>query len=433
MAVAYELGRYRIREVRLATGFRIPLLCRDEVPVYETTYWVLGSLVPKGNAFNTMVSKLRALAHWLSMQEGRGGIEWAERVRSGKFLSPGETSEAQMLMGLGVHLHDPEKARTVKLRVASHIQAARVGFLRDYLCWHAERCIYGLQTSDHARVSKNYEFWLKSWVTDATTETNERQPSLASAGLTSAQRELFLTVIKPGNPSNPFEPGMQVRNYAILMMLYEHGMRMGEALKLRTDDVFFDRMVFQIAARKHDKHETRGRAPGGAKRGKGRERLFSRVSMDALQAWMDYDRMEEARFPGAAKCPYVFVSERWDPEKEMVKPLSVRRLSALFEILRTRFPERRAEHRLVAVGFDSHFSPHDLRHDWCVRYVLARHQGWTANDDRTIRYEMGWTERSKMPAEYMRLALRDLGGKVLEKTSAERIYEAMKLSEHMPF
>lgn len=427
-----DLGRYRIREVRLDTGMRIPLLCRDDLPVYETAFWTIGSLLPAGNAYNTMVAKLRAVAQWLFMQEGRGRVEWDERVKTGEFLSPGETSEAQALMGLAVHLQDPEKA-IKKIRVAAHIQAARVGFLRDYLCWLAERDIYTLQGSHHAEVSRKFDKWAASWITDEEAETNARQPSLSSAGLTETQRELFLSVIKPGSPTNPFEPGMQVRNYALLLMLYEHGMRMGEVLTLRTDDVFFERMLFRIAARRHDTRETRGRAPGGAKRGKGRERVFSSLSMAALQAWMEVDRADATRFPGAARCPFVFVSERLDSQKKGVRPLSVRRLSALFEILRNRFPERREGHRLLNSGFDPHFSPHDLRHDWCVRFVLARHEGWTANDDRTIRYEMGWTERSKMPGHYMRLALRDLGGKVLEKTSGERIYEAMKLREEVSF
>ncbi|WP_285610026.1 tyrosine-type recombinase/integrase [Geothrix edaphica] len=387
--------------------------------------------MPKGNAYATVLSKLRAVAHWLSFQGGPG-LDWAERVRSGKFLSPGETSEAQALMGLAIHLHDPEKA-TKQLRVAPHIKAARVGFLREYLCWLASGYIYKLQGSTHKVVDRRFEKWVGSWVTDESTETNPNQTSSTSSGLTSPQRELFLSVIQPGSPLNPFEPGMQVRNYALLLMLYEHGMRMGELLALRVDDVFLDRMVFRIAARRNDRLETRGRAPSGAKRGKGRERLFSSLSMATLQRWLEVDRMDEKRFPGAPKCPYVFVSERLDVLKGAVRPLSVRRLSALFEILRRHYPERRNGHQLLKVGFDPHFSPHDLRHDWCVRYLLARYEGWTANDDRTMRYEMGWTERSKMPSHYMRIALRDLGGKVLEKTSAERIYEAMKIREEMPF
>lgn len=428
-----KTNRYRIRSVRLGTGVLIPLLCRDGLPVYATTFWTLGSLVPKGNAFNTMVAKLRSVAHWHSMMDRAGGLDWAERTRSGRFLTPGETSEAQKLMGLAVHLHDSGKAPTKQFRVAGHIQAARVRFLRDYLRWLAERDIHAIQGIAHTEVNKRFERWCESWVTDESTETNANQPSPPSFGLTQEQRELFLTVIKPGNPNNPFEPGMQVRNYALFMMLYEHGMRMGEVLTLRMDDVHAWRKVFVVAARRNDTHETRGRAPGGAKRRKIRERLLSQTSLDALGAWINHDRMDAARFSKASNSPYIFVSERWNPRIGMVNPLSVRRLSALFEILRKNYPEKREGHRLVAVGFGPHFSPHDLRHDWCIRYVLSHYEGWTSQDDLTMRYEMGWSLKSKMPMHYTRIALRELGGKALEKTGAARTIKAMRLQKGLPF
>lgn len=424
--------QYRIRSVRLGTGMHIPLLCCDGLPIYGTTLWTLGSLISKGNAFNTMVAKLRAVAHWLALLDRDGEIDWAERTRSGKFLTPGETSEAQKLMGLAVHLNASDKARPKQLRVAVHIQAARVGYLRDYLCWLAQRDIHSMQGSLYAEVSSRFERWCKSWVTDESMETGTNQPSSAGVGLTQEQRELFLTVIKPGNPKNPFEPGMQARNYAIFMMLYEHGMRMGEVLTLRMDDVHTWRRVFVIAARQNDSSESRGRMPGGAKRRHIRERLFSDVSLNALTAWMDNDRVDEARFPKAASSPYVFVSERWNPRIARVNPLSVRRLSALFEILRNRFPEQREGHRLVKAGFDSHFSPHDLRHDWCVRYVLSHYNGWTSQDDLTMRYEMGWSLKSDMPSHYTRVARRELGGKALEITGAARTYKAMELLKNLP-
>ena len=56
--------RYRIRQVQLSTGFRIPLLCRNNLPVYETALWVVGDLL--GNAYNTMESKLRSIGHFLN-------------------------------------------------------------------------------------------------------------------------------------------------------------------------------------------------------------------------------------------------------------------------------------------------------------------------------------------------------------------------------
>jgi integrase len=383
-----------------------------------------------GNAYNTMESKLRSVGHFLSAHDD---LNWADRVRTGKFLTPGETAEAQKLMGLAIHLHDPDQS-IKQMRVKPHIKAARVGFLRQYLCWHADRQIEAIQGSAYVRVNQRYEAWLKRWKRMEDQEIASKQPRTSNVGLTQAQRELFLTVIKPGHPKNPFSPKMQGRNYAIFMLLYEHGLRMSDVLSLYVEDVHFDTKSFWLAERKNDPNETRKRIGGAKRQGRtARQRLFSQVSMNALQQWLYEDRMDEKTFPGAAASPFALVSDRWNPKYQCVNPLSGRRLSYLFEILRTKFPAVREGHRLVKVGFDPDFSPHDLRHDWCVRYVLSHHKDWTPHDDWTMRYEMGWTASSKMPLFYARVAWRELGGKAVEKISAGRTYEALKQMEEMPF
>lgn len=420
-----ERTRYSIREVRLDSGVRIPVLCCDGLPVYGSTFWTLGQL--QRNSYNTMQAKLRVVGHWLAFCDV-AGLDWSDRVRTGKFLTPGEISKAIKWMGIAIHLHVQPTAKPKLLRVATHIQASRVGFLRHYLCWLAERSIPRMQPGDDkASVIEAYAEWMSQWTTTEKSNISAEQPPSSTQGLTQDQRDLFLTVVKPGDPNNPFEPGMQIRNYSLLMMLYEHGMRMSESLLLRTDDVHFDTRLFDVAERVNDPHDTRGRAPGSKMQGRtSRQRMFSQVSMGALEQWLHRDRVDPKRFPGAKKCPFVFISERGNP-------LSVRRLSYLFEILRKAFPEKRDGHRLIQVGFNPTFSPHDLRHDWNIRFVLANYKNWTEQHDRTQRYEMGWSKMSKMPAHYSRVALRVLGGFEIEKISAERTYEAMKLRLEMPF
>jgi len=426
--VPQQKPRYQIRQVQLVSGFRIPVLCRNDLPVYQTTFWVVGDLL--GNAYNTVESKLRSVGHFLNANYD---LNWTDRVRSGKFLTPGEIAEAQKLMGLTIHLHHPDQS-TKQLRVKSHIKAARVAFLRQYLCWHADRQIEAMQGKTYARVNQRYENWLKRWKRMEEQEGSSEQPRPLKLGLTQAQRELFLTVIKPGHPQNPFIPKMQGRNYAIFMMLYEHGMRIGDVRSLYVEDVHIHINSFFIAERKNDPNETRKRNGGAKRQGRtARDRLLSQVSREALQQWLCEDRMDEKTFPGAAASPFAFVSDRWNPKHQRVNPLSERRFSFLFEVLRTKFPAIRKGHRLVKVGFESDFSPHDLRHDWCVRFVLSHHKDWTPHDDWTMRYEMGWSARSKMPAYYARIAWRELGGKAVETISAGRTYEAMKQIEEMPF
>jgi integrase len=309
--------RYQIRQVKLPTGFRIPVLRRNDLPVYETTFWVVGDLL--GNAYNTIESKLRSVGHFLSENEN---LNWSDRVQTGKFLTPGETAEAQKLVGLAIHLHDPDKP-IKQMRVKDHIKAARVGFLRQYLCWLAEPQIDAIQGSNHTRVNQRYEKWLKLWKKMEEQEIPSEQPRNFKVGLTQAQRELFLTVIKPGHPQNPFTPKMQSRNYAIFMMLYEHGMRMSDVLALYVEDVHFDIKSFDMAERKNDLNETRKRIGGSKRQGRtARRRLLSQVSMKALQQWLYEGRIDEKTFPGAAASTYAFVSDRWDQKYQCVNPLA---------------------------------------------------------------------------------------------------------------
>lgn len=408
-------GGFQVRPVRLRSGARIPLLCRGLLPVYEATFWTLANLLPKANAYNTMTAKLRVVGHWLIFCE-RKGLVWVERVRSGRFLDPGENAEIHQWMGIPIGPRNSSGGRLI--RVAPHIHNSRLAFLRQYLCWEAERAIYRMEGHTHSLVANRYEAWKRQWETIEGGRTQTEASSGSHLGLTDAQRELLLRIIKPGAAENPFEPGMQVRNHALLTMLFEHGLRMSEILMLRTDDVSFPERTFEIAERLIDPHETRLIAPSPKRRGGSRRGLeFTEASMAALERWLFEDRMDPKRFPNVKRCPFVFVSERG-------KPLSVRRLSSIFETIRNAFPEERDGLQIVKPGFDSGFSPHDLRHDWNVRFVLSRIGSWTPHDDLTQRYCMGWTRASKMPAKYGRLALRVMGGKASLAISSELIQKA---------
>jgi len=406
---------FQIRQVRFANGVRIPLLCHGMLPVYETTFWTVASLVTKGNAYNTMATKLRVVGHWLIFCE-RFGVVWSERVASGTFLSPGENSELHRWMSIPIAFKDPSRDR--QLRIAPHIHCSRMAFLQQYLSWEAGRILYRMEGTAHDRAERRFEAWKRQWETIGGSGGQRSESSPSKLGLTESQRELFHRIIRPGSPENPFEPGMQVRNFAILMMLFEHGLRMSEVLMLRSDDVSFPEKAFEIAERIDDPHETRRVAPSPKRRGNARRGLlFTPASMKAMESWLFEDRRDAKRFPNARKCPFVFVSERGNP-------LSVRRLSSIFETLRNAFPEKRDGHQIIQAGFSEDFSAHDLRHDWNVRFVLSRIGSWTPQDDLTQRYCMGWSRSSKMPARYARLAYRVMGGKASLAISSELIGKA---------
>ena len=155
-------GRFQVRSVRLRSGARIPVLCWGLLPVYEATFWTLANLLPKGNAYNTMTAKLRVVGHWLTFCE-RKGLAWVERVRSGRFLDPGENAEVHQWMGIPIGPRGSPGGRLI--RVAPHIHNSRLAFLRKYLCWEAERAIYRLEGQTHSLVENRYEAWKRQWNT----------------------------------------------------------------------------------------------------------------------------------------------------------------------------------------------------------------------------------------------------------------------------
>ena len=182
------------------------------------------------------------------------------------------------------------------------------------------------------------------------------------------QRELFLRVIRPGDPGNPWRKGLQVRNYALLMVLYEHGLRISDVQQLRTDDLRLEKGLFTIAERIADPEETRRRRPNPKRRGHTVRTLrFTPESLEAMKLWLA-ERAQRDKWPGATRNAFVFVSHM----AKTSKALSTRRPGQLFQDLRKAYPEKRRKGgQVVNVGFnDDYFHPHALRHDRAVRFVL---------------------------------------------------------------
>ncbi|MFY0108248.1 hypothetical protein ABTP98_19430, partial [Acinetobacter baumannii] len=72
------------------------------------------------------------------------------------------------------------------------------------------------------------------------TETGDQIKSLCTSGkqqqkeaLTDQQRQFLLEVCRPDNPLNPFKPQTRHRNFAVVLMLDELGLREGEPLVLK--------------------------------------------------------------------------------------------------------------------------------------------------------------------------------------------------------
>ena len=402
---------YTIRISQLPNGERLPLLCLDGLPIYETTDWILSTLWPEGDATNTMSAKLRAVGHWFRWVEQKG-ICWEERVRTGKFLSQDEIADVQKWMCVPIGI--PSGAKVGKLKVGVGSLAARMIFVGQYLRWVSDRVLHRVQDSTHDRLVKGYEQWVARWK-KRTPEVAEFKEGGTRFGLSPAQQDLFLRVIHPNYDANPFEKGMRIRNHAILTLLLEHGLRLAEPLMLQTTDLKFGDREFVVPGRRNNPQDPRKIIPSPKKgrnlqQGGGRYLRLTSSSMRALETWMNEDRRDERRFPGARKSPYVFISERG-------RPLSVRRMHSIFETIRKAFPE-----------LGDSFSPHILRHTF-VEEFIRNHPSFTPKERQDLCYLLGWSQNSKMPDRYGLPAIKESGGKRTQELSQRRHARALESAE----
>jgi len=304
------------------------------------------------------------------------------------------------------------KGKAARLRVTPNIHATRMLFLGEYLRWSATRVLRQAEGEAYGTRQGQFDAWLQAWDTLRPKSKGSSRVAGQRWGLPPEHQDLLLRVLDPKSDENPFEPGMRVRNQAIFLMLFEHGLRMGEPLLLRTTDIDWKNGTFSITEMTKDALDPRKIAPHAKIRknqshGGGRLLKLTSTARKALEKWMDEDRRDERRFPGARKSPFVFMSERG-------RPLSPRQFNRLFEVVREAFPE-------LGAGF----SPHILRHTFVERFFDA-HPQMSPNEDKALRHSVSWSPTSQMPDRYAKRAIHELAGKASEELSTKRRARARK-------
>ena len=132
----------------------------------------------------------------------------------------------------------------------------------------------------------------------------------------------FIAVGSEGHPENPFRNArIQRRNELIFRLLCETGIRLGELLSLRLDNIETGNEPTITVQRTHDdKHDPRAYQPVS----KTKERTLP-ITDDLAMKLYDYSMNDRATTPGANRHPYLFVTHR--KGKTCGQPLSVSSVS----------------------------------------------------------------------------------------------------------
>ncbi|MBL4833766.1 MAG: site-specific integrase [Pseudomonas sp.] len=337
-------------------------------------------------------------------------IDLPERVSSGTFISHKEYMQFYDQCSLtkdadhesfGAKFTDVNDKRLRNLlaanqrgmaKVASETLQGRVRRLRDFLVWLFEQ-FHDLHAVDET-TRKKFVRLVAQIKQDEDSLGRNRNGRVSEVGDSVIPDEVFLKLLEMVNPSsrnNPFKRS-KIRNYLIVSILVQSGIRRGALAKLKISDFRFYGTYDQISIYRSGNDPTDPRAEKPNQKTKSHLATVESSLMEKVKFYVDNVR---ASFPRAQFHDFLLVSES-DSRGTAGQPLSLKAINAVFQKLSNEL--------------EFHVHPHMLRHKW--NEVFDR-EGERKKVDPALledirKYAMGWSQKTTMSAVYneRRLAIK---------------------------
>ena len=372
----------------------MPFLVRAStgLPIEAPSFWITAHRRPLGIQPNTLFNELRSLMVfylWADLQ----GIDIVERLHDGTFFELSEIIDLVNTCGwkLGDLLSAVARRSSGLTTLTRHMPKSGVGSGEKRNRLSVVRSFLEFTSADYL---SRLQSWPNRWALYrdmrveclghlATYIEGLRAPKREDVGeregLDAGVLVLLCAVIDPDHPDNPFEPKARFRNFVMIRLLIELGIRRGELLgiMLHDCDVSGPRGYITIH-RRPDNVLDRRIAPGASTKTAARKLELSPRTTQLVYEWIVHYR---SKLPGAArgKGQFLIVSI---PKGQPMSPSNVNKI---FEALRRRVPELPKE-----------FSPHLLRHSWNDTFSeLIDKKGISENDEVKFRQKiMGWRDEA---------------------------------------
>ena len=390
----------KLIQCRFSSGQRIPLLVQvgDAAPLPVLIPFIYVQRKLRHLAYNTAAAHLRAIQAFYSYAESRD-LNIDEAILACRF-----EAILALLDGYAIWLQSGRQADNLIARIGT---AATTPFpqidprtrdqylqlLKQYLSWCATRYIPRARQNSTILANIEIVFADVADVIERRFEShiiNARPDRTRYRSLTDTQQQIIHTLIRPGAQENPFPERLQLRNWLMIELLLETGIRRGELLKLYTTDINqgSEHAYLSVNDREHDPADPRAEEP--ALKTHARTVGLSTQLYEVYERYIQSERRPQ-RNGKPMKLPYryLFISDRG-------RPLSIRALSnvldRLFLIIELAHP-----------GLLPTLSAHDFRHTFADRFLahLVEERGFDlerAMDE--LRRVCGWSETSAMPRRY---------------------------------
>lgn len=399
---------YCVRIVIFVSGERVPLLISavTGAPLFQPTLYATTHLRSRGRATETIHQALRAVMV-LQLVLDRLGIKLDGRMADGELLDRGEIDEIARTCRFPLEtivresfdgprvLSTSRRSKSLEhvrmgtesapAQVDASTAAIRLHYIRDYLKWLTSNRLFAMGPKDDAYAAlKTSADLVRGVLAELAPVGSNRNVVTNRKGFLQSEIDEILAVMDPTSPTNPWKgEHTKGRNYLIAKWLITLGIRRGELLNVRIDDINFQTERVTIERRPDDKRDPRPNQPRVKTRGR---ELPLGSTLTALTH--EYVRTLRSVQGNARKHGYLFVANGSGA------PLSLPQVAAIFTGLRKSRPE-----------LPRNLMPHVLgRHSWNTRFSeLADERKLSAEVEKKVRSRaMGWSETSDTAATYTR-------------------------------
>ena len=398
----------RVKTIKLDSSERLPVLLDENgIPLFEPTVFALSEVRGRNLSASTIESVLRSVMVFHRFLDLRR-IDFDSRLSSGRLLSLGEVEDLARfsrmrlndLASLSAAGDDttPKVQTFEKVRMEiqqqsrdelePEVAATRLRYMRMYIQWLAdERCSRHTLTEPAAARLAEATMRTSRAIDSRIPHQSGRNPFGQREGAPDEVVEEMLRVVDPFCSDNPWQDEhTRYRNALLIHWLLHLGMRIGEALGVRVNDIAIRAREITIHRRADDPEDPRAYPP--------QTKTLARVlpCSDALlletQAYILNYRRSQGR---AREHQFLFVASRTG------RPLSLSAVAKMFRALRECCP-----------CLPPDLSAHLLRHTWndVFSKKMEDRRVEPADEQRMRSYLMGWSPTSGTAAIYTRRYVR---------------------------
>lgn len=397
--------RYAVKNTVFESGERFAQLVdrRSGIPLFDTTVFTMTEFRSRNRASATIEQVLRALKVFVLFCDLHE-IVLIERMQQGRLLELGEIDALVQLCRLPMPEIEAQidntgsaksaravvsleayraRAKEARLEVAGDSAGVRVRYIRQFIGWLADRHLLCLsaQHPNRAALFSAKEIVVHGLTARTPTGKGRNKANHDRRALDEAAQERLWQIIDVNSPENPWEgKHIRARNELIVRWLMGLGVRRGELLGVKVNDVDFRANEVFIARRADDRSDPRAYQPNT----KTADRLLP-MSEDLARRTRQYIVEERRRLSNARKHAFLFVANGG-------APLSLRGLNKIFLVLRESHPDL------------PDIFPHLLRHTYNYNFSkIADEQCMDPEKEKKTRSQlMGWSETSNSAEIYTR-------------------------------